>query len=90
MSSEERIVSDQADEQDGIESSKIKELALTRRDFLHKTMAVTSSLAISSMLPSFVTDAWAEALPAAVVCPPGQPLQHVMEIRASEKRSRPS
>ena len=44
--SEDRIVSDQADEQDGIESSKNKELALTRRDFLHKTMAVTSALAI--------------------------------------------
>jgi FtsP/CotA-like multicopper oxidase with cupredoxin domain len=85
MSSEERIVSDQADEQDGIESSKNKELALTRRDFLHKTMAVTSALAISSMLPSFVTDAWAEALPAALVCPPGQPLQHVMEIKSVGK-----
>jgi hypothetical protein len=84
MSSEERIVSDQADEQDGIESSKNKELALTRRDFLHKTMAVTSALAISSMLPSFVTDAWAEAA-AAVVCPPGQPLQHVMEIKSVGK-----
>ena len=86
MSSEERIVSHQADEQDGIESSKNKELALTRRDFLHKTMAVTSGLAISSMLPSFVTDAWAEvASAAAVVCPPGQPLQHVMEIKSVGK-----
>jgi FtsP/CotA-like multicopper oxidase with cupredoxin domain len=83
--SEERIVMDQAGEEDRNGSSNIKEeLAFTRRDFLQQTMSVASGLAISSMLPAFATEAWAERAPAAV-CPPGQPLQEVMEIKSSGK-----
>ena len=85
--SEERIVTDRADDQGRNESSNInEELAFSRRDFLQKTAAVTSALALSSMLPSFVREACAEvATAAAPPCPPGQPLQHVMEIKSVGK-----
>ncbi len=83
--SAEKVVTDQASEENRNGSANIKEeSASTRRDFLQQAMAVASGLAISSMLPAFVTKAWAKAALAAA-CPPGQPLQSVMEIKSSGK-----
>jgi FtsP/CotA-like multicopper oxidase with cupredoxin domain len=82
---EETIVKDQAGEEHRDELSNIKEeSALTRRNFLQQTLAVTSGLALSSMLPGFATEAWAE-VPMPAACPPGSALQGVMEIKSSGK-----
>src|SRR5262245_56905919 len=58
--------------------------AISRRDFLHRTMAMTWGLALSSMLPSFVRNAWAKGMPLSS-CLPGPPLQAVGEIKSSGK-----
>lgn len=78
--SEEMIVKDQAGEEDHNESSYVtQESEVTRRNFLQYSIAATSGLAMSSMLPPFFTKAWAQQGP----CPPGQPLQTIMEITSS-------
>jgi FtsP/CotA-like multicopper oxidase with cupredoxin domain len=79
--SEEMIVKDQAGGKDQNESSTVKqESEVTRRNFLQYAIAATSGLAMSSMLPPSFTKAWAQA---AGPCPPGQPLQTIMEITRS-------
>lgn len=81
--SDEMIVKDQADEQDHNESSNIKhESEVTRRSFLQYAVAATSGLAISSMLPPFFTEAWAQS---GTPCPPGQTLQKITEITTPSK-----
>jgi FtsP/CotA-like multicopper oxidase with cupredoxin domain len=80
--SEERIVTDRADEEVRDGSSNIKERsAYTRRDFLQHAIAMASGLAITSMLPSLAPGAWA-AVPADG-CATGQLLQEIMEIKSS-------
>src|ERR1044072_2904594 len=82
---EEKFVADQTSEESDNGSSNIKEeWAVTRRNFLQKTVAVASGVALTSMLPGFATQAWAEVA-APAVCPPGQPLQGVMEIESDGK-----
>ena len=73
----EEIVTDQTNADDQIN----EESGFTRRDFLQKTLAVASGLAVFSMLPEFATKFWTEM--AAAACPPGQPLQEIMEIKSS-------
>lgn len=82
---EEKFVADQTSVASSNESTNIKEEgAVTRRDFLQKTMAVASAVALTSMLPGFATEAWAEmATPAA--CPPGSELRGIMEIKSVGK-----
>ena len=76
----ETIVKDQAGEQNRNESSNVKqELEVARRDFLLHAMAAASGLALSSLLPPFAREAWAQAGP----CPPGQSLEPIMEITSS-------
>lgn len=77
---EETIV-DQAGEED-LKSLSIarRESEVTRRDFLQRAMAFASGLAVSSLLPSFAIKTWAQQ---AVTCPPGEPLQTIMEITRS-------
>jgi FtsP/CotA-like multicopper oxidase with cupredoxin domain len=84
--SEKTIFTDQAGEEEHRNgSSDLRhESAFTRRDFLQRTLAVASGLAISSMLPTFGTQAWAEVA-AAAACPAGAALQEVMEIKSSGK-----
>lgn len=78
--SKEMIVKDRVGEEDRNESSNVKlELEVTRRSFLQYAIAASSGLAMSSMLPPFFTKAWAQQGP----CPPGKPLQTIMEITRS-------
>jgi FtsP/CotA-like multicopper oxidase with cupredoxin domain len=78
---EETIVNDQAGAQDRNESVTVQQASeVTRRDFLERAMAVASGLALYSLLPPFVSKSWAQQI---VPCPPGQPLQTVMEITSS-------
>jgi FtsP/CotA-like multicopper oxidase with cupredoxin domain len=73
---DEKIVKDQAGEEDRHESSDVKQTSeVTRRNFLQHVMAAASGLTLSSLLPPLKT--WARA------CPPGQPLQTIMEIKSS-------
>lgn len=75
---EETIVKEQAGEEERNGSSNVKqESDVTRRNFLQHAMAAASGLALYSLLPPFATKAWAQA------CPPGQPLQSIMEIKSS-------
>lgn len=87
MSSEDWIVGDKTREDDRDGSANFKtELAVNRRNFLQLTMAVASGLAVSSFLPPFVREAWAEvALEASAACPPSPALQKIMEIKSSGK-----
>lgn len=81
--SDETNVKDQAGEEDRNESSDAKqESEVTRRNFLQQAMAVASGLAITSMLPPSFTEALAQQ--GVIPCPPGQPLQSIMEIRRSD------
>jgi FtsP/CotA-like multicopper oxidase with cupredoxin domain len=80
--SEETIVTDQAGEEDRKESAH-QESEVSRRNFLQKSMAVASGVAISSMLPTLakeplLTQGPERCNPAA----PGQPLQTIMEIQS--------
>ncbi len=79
--SKEMIVKAQAGEEDRNESSNVKQDAeVTRRNFLKYSLATVSGLAMSSMLPPFFTKVWAQQ---GTPCPPGQPLQTIMEITSS-------
>ena len=77
------FVNDQACEEDGHKpTSATQKAEVTRRDFLQQALAMASGLALSSMvLPRFATNIWAQGVPAP--CPPGQPLQAIMEIKSS-------
>src|SRR5262245_7125750 len=80
---EETIVKDQVGEEDCNESSNNAKpkSELTRRDFLRRAGVVASGLAISWMMPrSLVKYAWAQT---PSPCPPGQPVQTIMEITSS-------
>lgn len=80
--SEERIIKNQTGEENRQGSSdNMAESGVTRRDFIQKTVAVASGLALSSFLPTFPWELHAEALPAA--CQTGQDLQPIMEIKRS-------
>ena len=61
-----------------------EELGISRRDFLHRTMAVTWGLALSSMLPSFVRNSSVKGMLQGT-CPQSPALQEVAEIRSSGK-----
>jgi len=81
---EERIVTDQAGEEDRNGSSNMtEESGFSRRDFLHQTMAVAGGLAIGSLLPSFARETWLPRAQAPTCIAPGQLLQSIMEIRSS-------
>ena len=76
---DETIVKDQAGEEDRNESSDVKqEPEVTRRNFLQHAIAAASGLALYSSLPPLAAKAWAQA-----PCPPGQPLQTILEIKSS-------
>jgi FtsP/CotA-like multicopper oxidase with cupredoxin domain len=78
---EETIVKDQAGEVDLNESSHVRqEPDATRRKFLQQVIVVASGLAISSMLEPLAIKTWAQA---GTPCPPGLPLQSIMEIKSS-------
>jgi FtsP/CotA-like multicopper oxidase with cupredoxin domain len=78
---EETIVKDQAGELDHNESSNVRhESEVPRRNFLQQVIAVASGLAISSMLEPLSIKTWAQA---GTPCPPGKPLQSIMEITSS-------
>ena len=81
---EKRIITDQAEETDDNESSIVtEESGFTRRDFLHKTMAVASGLAIGSLLPSYANELLTPEPQAPTCLGPGQPLQSIMEIKSA-------
>src|SRR5688500_18440732 len=81
---EKKIIMDQAEETDDNESSIVtEESGFTRRDFLHKTMAVASGLAIGSLLPSYANELLTPEPQAPTCIGPGQPLQSIMEIKSA-------
>lgn len=61
---------------------------LTRREFLHKSMMVTSGLALSAMLSAFAPEDWA-VVAQSPPCKPGQPLTTIMEIPARSPAGTP-
>jgi FtsP/CotA-like multicopper oxidase with cupredoxin domain len=76
--SEDTIVKDQ----DLIKPDEVEQSSeVSRRSFLHYTIAATSGLALTSMLPAFVNKVWAQQTP--IPCPPGDQLQTIMEIQSS-------
>src|SRR6185312_855229 len=77
--SEETIVKDQVGEEESSDAKQASEV--TRRNFLQYALAATSGLAMTSLLPPFALKTWAQQV--AGPCPPGQPLQPIMEIRSS-------
>jgi FtsP/CotA-like multicopper oxidase with cupredoxin domain len=80
---EETIVKDQMGEEDRNESSSVQQRSeVTRRNFLQYAIAATSGLAITYFLPPFALKALAQQV--ARPCPPGQPLQTIMEITSSK------
>lgn len=82
--SEERNVKIQAGEENHPDSNDNKERwSVTRRDFLQKTMAAASALALTRMLPNFTTETSAAAVQAATCQTPGQPLASILEIKSS-------
>ncbi len=87
---EKQIVSNQARIDDGNDAGDQKQKSdVSRREFLQKSMMVTSSLALTAMLPSFTRAGLSGGLaPAAATCQTGQPLMKVMEISA--KRPNPT
>ena len=80
---EKQIVKHQAGVEQRNESGETdhKQKSVNRREFLQKSMIVTSGLALTSMLPAFATEAWATAAQAAS-CQTGQTLMPIMEITA--------
>lgn len=81
--SDETNVKAQAGEEDRNESSDAKqESGVTRRKFLQQAMVGASGLAITSMLPPSFTEALAQQ--GVIPCPPGKPLQSIMEIKRSD------
>jgi FtsP/CotA-like multicopper oxidase with cupredoxin domain len=85
--SEETIDTDQAGAEVPTESADVKNgSGLTRRNFLQHAIAVSSGLAIGSMLPGFareflVPEALAQGTPSCLA--PGQMLQTIMEIKSA-------
>jgi FtsP/CotA-like multicopper oxidase with cupredoxin domain len=81
---EETIEKDQAGEGRNESADAKPKTEFTRRDFLQQALAMASGLAISSLLaPRLETMIWAQQPPGAFPCPPGQPLQTIMEISSS-------
>lgn len=79
--SEEQIFEKQTSEEDPSGPSDSKQaLNVTRRDFIQKTMAVASGLALSSLLPAFDMEGDAAGLQAASCAAPGQPLISIEEL----------
>src|SRR6185295_2646274 len=77
--SEETIVNHQAGEE---EPSDVKQGSeVTRRNFLQYAVAATSGVAITSLLSPVALKTLAQQV--AGPCPPGQPLQPIMEITSS-------
>ena len=82
---ENEIVKNQAGLEDGNDAGdRQKKSDVSRREFLQKSMMVTSSLALTAMLPSFTREEWA-AVAQTVTCKTGAALPTIMEITA--KRS---
>jgi len=79
-----KIVKNQAGVEEGNNSeySVQKLTSVTRREFLQKSMMVTSSLALTAMLPSFIPENWATVAAQTGPCTPGQTLNTIMEIPA--------
>src|SRR6187399_3051099 len=86
--SQDKIVTDQAGEEDLNESARVtQESETTRRDFLQKAMAVASGLAMTSMLPGIAREIWvAEAQTSCDPAAPGQTLQAIMEIKTGPSK----
>lgn len=80
MSDEQTIEKQTTEEDRDGSSGDEQESAVTRRDFLWKTMAVTSGLALSSMLPAFVFEEQAAAAQAASCQAAGQALIPIEEL----------
>jgi len=59
---------------------------VTRREFLHKTMMVTSGLALGAMLPAILPDDWS-VVAQSPPCKSGQPLMTIMEIPAKSPQA---
>jgi FtsP/CotA-like multicopper oxidase with cupredoxin domain len=80
----EKVVTDQAGEEDRNGSSNItEESGFTRRDFLQQTMAVAGGLAIGSMLPGLARAHWIAEAQNPKCIAAGQMLQSIMEIKSS-------
>lgn len=79
--SDERNIEKQAGEEGTVDSSdNNQESAVTRRDFLRRTMVATSGLALSSMLPAFDGQEQAAAMQAPSCAAAGQALVPIEEI----------
>ena len=82
--SEKMIVTDQAGEESGNESTEVKQASeTTRRNFLQLAMAAGSGLAICSMVPGLAKESWLTQKPNCDPAVGGQPLQSIMEIKSS-------
>ena len=79
---EEPVVKDQVGEENPNESNAPSVSEGTRRAFLQQSMLAASGLAITSLLPSFAAKMWAGGLQTPI-CPAGQALQDIMEIKSS-------
>ena len=79
---EETVVKDQVGEENRNESNSQPVSKGTRRAFLQQSMMAASGLALTSLLPSFAAKMWAEGLQTPI-CPAGQALQDIMEIKSS-------
>lgn len=79
--SNEMIATDQSVEE--VNDENVNESGVSRRNFLQLAIAAASGLAVTSMLPPFATKAWAQATNTTGPCPPGAPLQSVMEITSN-------
>src|SRR5215813_10082512 len=79
---EETIVNDHAGEEDRNESHNSKHaLEVTRRDFIQLAVAAASGFAITSLLPPHLANR--TLAQGVITCPPGQPLQTIMEIKSN-------
>jgi FtsP/CotA-like multicopper oxidase with cupredoxin domain len=79
----EEEVKDQPNEENRSKSSNHRALSDgTRRAFLQQSMMAASGLAIASLLPPVVVRMWAGGLQTEL-CPVGEPLQDIMEIKSS-------
>ena len=79
---EETVVKDQVGEENRNESNTQSVSGGTRRAFLQQSMMAASGLALTSLLPSFAAKMWADGLQTPI-CPAGQALQDIMEIKSS-------
>lgn len=81
---EKQIVKNQAGVEEGNDSSDSDQdvkSGVSRREFLQKSMMVTSGLALSAMLPAFTPEERA-VVAQTLTCKTGQPLVTIMEIPA--------